>query len=921
MLQINFLLPDGSNRFCKINTEDQDQIYYRNICKELKLEWPEEFIALCELKEKKVLSKFYHKLDPKKQYKLFHIQQVISTIEIAEKEIKKQNEENEKLKEEIQNLKILLDAKFKEIQQVKSQSDMTCKEIEDKLRSVEQDLKRAQEQMKYQIQQIQSLEKDLQQNNSAQDANKQDMLNKYQRKVEEIENYRMILWQEKQSSQQVRIQFQQYQQQTYNVMQQWKQYQGKVEYKLNQNQLEKIQFKEDFGKQKKIIETSENDLKQKQNDINQLQSEKYNLEFNVAKLKREILNSQNEYQKELQNQKKQYEDKCNTIEELEQQLKNYKKNNKQLKEGLKREMTYQENFVQVYQNQTLARQFNQNQSDEDKLKQENEILQLRIQQLEANLNSQQSENRDLKIKIDSLYQSLEQIQDEQNQYLIQKDKQLEQQKQQIEKLLKNQDNQNKYQLEFQQEKEKNAEKEIERLNQELCRIIQEKQKIEDDAIAERLKLLNQINESDRKMLEKDQELAALQNQAIVPVYQFRIQRLVEQVPREYFSNIEFAIETMMLQKENPEKFLQNKQAQCKKVDFRLYQVKLNKRAEATLYNISDQDYRQIADLIHIGNITGIHCQTPVQSTDQSLDQYFFFKCLQCPTRKIFEGKIFGIKQCKKQDNEELLMKETAIDNCLATLISQDFMKKFVKELREKKAEDIFDFQFRDQYIIEENYDFKQYLIKLIENQQIQNEGIRNFIDFVKAMSNDQSNDFYDYIKEYQLGKNQPKNQNVIQAFLQIQNDNRLEEINKRYNPEVIKKELNNFIDYIGGFMKEMPQKLFYAIQEIEIKPNFKRYNGGRQHFERINGQTTQHGKFFSAFSYYSIIRSQRQLCISYLQGVQNQLYDPLVSTNDGFLNKFDQGFNEIKNIESKFQSETNINKGIEYMKALGIRWN
>lgn len=51
------------------------------------------------------------------------------------------------------------------------------------------------------------------------------------------------------------------------------------------------------------------------------------------------------------------------------------------------------------------------------------------------------------------------------------------------------------------------------------------------------------------------------------------------------------------------------------------------------------------------------------------------------------------------------------------------------------------------------------------------------------------------------------------------------------------------------------------------------------------------------------------------------MYDPLVSTYDGFLDKMDQGFNEIRTIESKFLSETNLNKGVEYMKALGIKWN
>ncbi|CAD8072962.1 unnamed protein product [Paramecium sonneborni] len=960
MSQIEFVLPNGNIRTYEIKNQDQDQVYYRNISKDLKLDCPEEFVGVYDLTEKNLVSKFYHKLLPERQYKLFYMNQAINTINGFEQKFLKSNEENKKLQveigeikkrqeAEIQEITIRQEAKIKEIQAMNHSN----REVQEKLKEAEKELKEAEKELKVRQDKIKDLledkkklQYDLQQNNSLQEVQKKDMDKQLQEKKDEIKNLteqcqrqaqdienhlRAFNW-ERQSKQQVIEQFNKYQQDAQIYIQKWQQYGAQLEYEKKQIESDKIESEQNYNRLKRKYDQLENDLRQQKDSYTQLDNEKQNLETSVSNLKREIKNQQFKQNQELNEKKIQYDLICNEISELKgekekinSKLISQTNRVRQLQEELNQHQDVHQNVgqQQAEQFQTLQRKLTSALAEKEELQEQKENFQQKITELQNNLNKQKTENSNLINQLNTLEHKLRSVQEELNQDLNNKLKQIDQYKFQIENLSKTkncemeeyyqkqQDDQKRW-----QSKEQNLENEILRLKGELEKSIKEKHTLQQKAEEERKALQHQINESDSKMVEKEKELVAIQNAAIVPVYQFRIQRLVEQVPREYNKEIEFAIEQMMLDKVNLGQFLKDKQAQCKEQDFKLFQAKLNRRAENTLYNISDQDYRRIVDLSDIGDISGVYCQVPVQSSEQALDKYFLFKCTKCPNKKQLEGKIFGIKQCKKQDAEELETKETAIDNSLATLITQDFMNKFIKELRDQKAQNILEFKFRDQYILETKKHFKQYLQEIIQNQQIMNEGIKNFVTFIQALNDDQSNEFYDYIKEYQIDKAQPKDGNIIQAYLKIQKDNRLEQIYKNFNPDNIKKQLNHFVDYIGGNMKEMPLQLFYTIQEIEMKPDFKKFNGGHLRFE-----TCQQGKFLSAFTYYSIIRSQRQLCISHLQGVDNLLYDPLVSTYDGFLDKLDQGYNEIRTMESKFLSETNLNKGIEYMKALGIKWS
>ncbi|CAD8133302.1 unnamed protein product [Paramecium pentaurelia] len=955
---IRFLSLNGNPMEIKI--QNNDKIFYRSISKQFAQNCPEEFIAVYDIKQNKLISKFLDKLESNTTYKLFNMGQAVILLQTKEQLIEQLNGDNEKFKKENTKLKDEInDIKSKSAQEIikiqqenKNQYETKINELNQKIKEIEPKLLEAQNKIKDQQKDLESARYDLQNVNSKQEVWKKEFEKQLQQKstenqelttqcmkqVNEIQNLMKSSMQEKQNFFSLQENFIAQYSQVTTTLDKWQQYAGQLEYEKKQIE----QGQQDLGRQ---IQDYEREVKRLKNRFDQLDTnskeeiqsllqDKEKLESQITKLKKDLRESESKQQEELKNQKLKIDSQSQEILDLQlqiqqatQKLTTQINKNKQMTEELEKVGQAQQNGqVKAEEIQKLQKQIQQEQVQNEKLTEEKEGLENKIKDLQRNLNNCQNLNSDLTYKVNDLEKQLKTIQDELKQDLNKKQEKIEKLNIEISQLLKAKEEEFKELINKQEEDNKqsqkkleNSENEISRLKEELTKVLNDKKVIEEEAVKQRQSLLKQISDCDTIIFKKDQELVAIQNLAIVPTYQFRIQRLVEQVPREYFKDIEFAIESMMLDKVNPETFLKDNQAKCQQLDFKLSHVLLHKpKAEATLYNISDQDYRQCVTINNIGDITGIQCFVPVNSSDQSLDRYFLFKCVKCPSKKQLEGKIFGIKQCKKQDNEELETRETAIDNCLSTVIAQDFMKKFTQELNEKNIKNEFDFQFRDQYIIETKKDFKQYLSEQIKGQQLvlQNEGIKNYVEFIEALSGEQSNEFYDYTREYQLDKKQPKDGNIMLSFLEVHKEKKLLDIYNKFKPENIRKELNHFIDYIGGNLKEMPQKLFYAIQQIEIQPDFQKYNGGHMKFD-----TSPQGKFLSAFTYYSIIKSQRQLCISHLQGVKNQLYDPLVSTYDGFLDKLDQGFNEIRTVESKFLSEPNVNKGIEYLKGLGIKWS
>ncbi|CAD8130080.1 unnamed protein product [Paramecium sonneborni] len=98
MQQIEFLLPNRNIFTYQI--QNQDQVYYRNISKDLQLDCSEEFVALYDLTKKNIVSKLYHKLCPEKQYKIFYMNLAINIINGYEQNIQKLNDEITKLKVE-----------------------------------------------------------------------------------------------------------------------------------------------------------------------------------------------------------------------------------------------------------------------------------------------------------------------------------------------------------------------------------------------------------------------------------------------------------------------------------------------------------------------------------------------------------------------------------------------------------------------------------------------------------------------------------------------------------------------------------------------------------------------------------------------------------------------------------------------------
>ncbi|CAD8175770.1 unnamed protein product [Paramecium octaurelia] len=954
--EIGFLLPDGTTQNIKI--QNNNIVFYRSISKQLRLNCPEEFVAVCDLKKNELISKFIHRLEPNCIYKLFNMQQAFAIIQHKDQEIKEQKEECTKLskraKEENDDIKARLDQEVKNLEATKTQSDkkindlnQKINELNQKIKEIDPKLSEAQNKIKEQLQDLERARYDLKQANSKQEVWKQDMENKSiakDAKIQELTNQCM------QQDAYIQSLINQLKQERMNVaqvqeacntkflaqMQQWQQYFVQLDSEKKQREIETqeiIRKKQDLEAEvKKLKKKLEDEESNKKSEIDSLQNEKQNLSQQIYRLRSQITETETKSAQ----QKRQLEDeKSQEIASLKDQLdrannkqKNLEKKYRQYNDEMEREIQQKQNNGQVKEEeiQLLLRQIQEEKDQNEKLSDEIEVLQKKNTDLSQNLNNRNNLYRDLDFKASNLEEKLKSVQDESKRELTQKNEKIEELKVEYQNILNKKDQELQGFIKKQEEVEedlkkkiKNLQKEIEKLQEDLAKIMKEKREIEEDAVKERQNLQKQIGEADIMMLQKDQELVAIQNSAAVPAYQFRIQRLVEQVPREYNKDIEFAIETMMLDKVNPEAFLKTNQAQCVELNFKLNHVQILKaKADKTLYNISDQDYRQCVKIVPIGNMTGIQCFAPVKSSDTSLDRYFFLKCLKCAEKKQFEGKIFGIKQFKKQDLEDLETLETATDNCMSTVIAQEFMRQFVQELTEKKVKVEFDFKFKDQFIIEAKKDFKQYLQESIKGQQLvlQNEGIKNYVEFVEALDGEQSNEFYDYTREYQLDKKQPRDGNIILAFLEFHKEKKLQDIYKKFNPETIRKQLGHFIDFIGGNMKEMPQKLCYAIQEIEVQPDFIKYNGGHLKFN-----DSPQGKFLSAFTYYSIVKSQRQLCISHMQGAKNQLYDPMVSTYDGFLDKMDQGYNEIRTIESKFLSEPNLNKGIDFLKALGIKWN
>ncbi|KAM3140209.1 hypothetical protein pb186bvf_007762 [Paramecium bursaria] len=107
-----------------------------------------------------------------------------------------------------------------------------------------------------------------------------------------------------------------------------------------------------------------------------------------------------------------------------------------------------------------------------------------------------------------------------------------------------------------------------------------------------------------------------------------------------------------------------------------------------------------------------------------------------------------------------------------------------------------------------------------------------------------------------------------------------------------------------------------SIINVQLKNNrydFIRYNGGHKFTNN-----SDFAVFLQVFSYFTIWKTNRQLAVTYIQGIENQFFDPIVSTFDGFFNVLDQGNLEIKTFESLFRSTKNNYKGEQLLKCLGI---
>ncbi|CAD8069819.1 unnamed protein product [Paramecium primaurelia] len=114
-------------------------------------------------------------------------------------------------------------------------------------------------------------------------------------------------------------------------------------------------------------------------------------------------------------------------------------------------------------------------------------------------------------------------------------------------------------------------------------------------------------------------------------------------------------------------------------------------------------------------------------------------------------------------------------------------------------------------------------------------------------------------------------------------------------------------------IQQKGKELYYYCEEI-IENNIKQINGGEQDLG-----SSQDEQFLNSFSKYSHKLSQSELVISYINTVQEYMYDMIVTTEFGCFSEIDQGKDEYIRAVDAMESAQAINFGEFYNQKLELK--
>ncbi|CAK69500.1 unnamed protein product (macronuclear) [Paramecium tetraurelia] len=738
-----------------------------------------------------------------------------------------------------------------------------------------------------------------------------------------------------------------------------------LQQKLNEQQLEisreEKQKLEDIQNKYKELESQLNSQKEQnlklQQERNQAKQQYKDQKQKVESLEKLIYEEKMQFEnekKQFEIEKKQIEIEKSKMEEekkhLEKTKKKYKKQMKELLEerskfeskisGLEKDVQYKSEKITeiVILIQKLEDQLNK-QREEYKTFYQQQLSKEADRVKEAELRQRQLEQNQAQIlRSTGNLVALQQNQDNFNQdnqiqqdYIIleQRIRSYEDQVIHLNNQINNQDNTIK-ELNDNSKTSKSQKEELEQKVLQLDKQISEQEirlknlnKLIDDVDSENLKMQGKVEQIDIEV----------QNN-----YMYRLRRLVELIPRTYRDKIEFAVEELF------EKKLYQDKGQVTNQSYKFYVFDYPKVKHLILEE-SNLDIKQSIITSYKFNIHGQLTSEKIKPSKESQDNSGLFDSLQLfyttsidhlsgelvKIKSEKSDKIYVIKDTYTTESSNIGSQDYALDQLSRSIVAQIILNEFLEDLKKKNINVPFNFQFAQPALFSNSVHFKQYFLQLVEKQpkEQQTMAFSLIVQFLQELTDDNSNEFYSFIREQQHLKTEqqiiePDKQNQIDfltnfnAMLLNQN---FQNIVKKYNECSNEERLKAFqylLELLTETCDDFPLEKYYygyelKLSELQDANVFRKYNGGTLQFD-----ASEEGKFLSALSYYSIKKTQNQFCVSHLQGIGNYLYDPMVSSYDGFLNCLDQGINEMRIIESSFESCDPQCIGLKYIEALGI---
>ncbi|CAD8172704.1 unnamed protein product [Paramecium octaurelia] len=692
-----------------------------------------------------------------------------------------------------------------------------------------------------------------------------------------------------------------------------------LEFQFN-NQIEKnqkLQQEYDYTKQQQQVQKQELEKLQNQFENDKKQIEKVKKKYQQYKVQmKETMEEKSKYESKITALEKDVQYISLKITERESQI-------KKLEDELTKEKEENKTLVQQLLNKEAER-----------LKEAEARHQLYVQQNQAQFMRSTGSLVAMQQIQDNLNQDIQIQQD-----LLNSDQRIKSYEDQVEQLRKQISNQDDTIQKANQDSKK-----LKQQKEELeLKILQMEKEISEQEI--RLKNLNKLIDAEDSEFIKMQGKVEQVEADLYNNYKYRLMRIVELIPRTYRDQVEFAVEELF------DKKLYLNKGQVTNQTYKFYLLDYAK-VKDIIFKENNLDIKQSIITSYKFNIHGQLTSKKIVADQQIQDKSELVDSLQlyyATSIDHLSGELTKIKSEKSdkiyiiketyitQSKENLGSYEYALDQLSRSIAAQIILNQFVEDLKQKNINVPFQFSFAQPALFSNSTHFKQYFIELTKKQpqEQQPKAFSLIKQFLEQLTDDNSNEFYSSLREYQLQKKTVQGQGTQQAseldmqdqidFLQnfnniLPNQN-CEDIIKKYkqfsNEEKVKA-FKYLLELLSDTCDDFPlEKYFYGyelkLSDLQDANVFRKYNGGNMNFE-----ASEEGKFLSALSYYSIKKTHSQFCVSHIQGIGNQLYDPMISSYDGFLNCLDQGINEIRRIESSFESCDPQNIGYKYIKALDI---